>query len=257
MSYLTLDADRLVRDAVDAFLEGRLRPDPVPDTLYATKNSRYRILAGMVHEASDTSLMGAELVGWLVEEGTAPHIEPRWEFRARAIFVERKTKQVVVTSKVVARTLSSEARPPSPKPASIPPSPPVPSLKNGPSVAPPALVSLGGVDPKPGRPPLTSDEEITKVEYTSIADAHEMEQLRELSATPLDTDAPSGIGEAPASGVTKKSPPSEGDDDAVELSGPDIEIQEPVPFVRSSAESSDPSPARAALPPMNPPPRRR
>src|SRR4051812_42150168 len=104
MSYLTLDADRLVRDAVDAFLEGRLRPDPLPDTLYATKNSRYRVIAGMVHEASDTSLMGAELVGWLVEEGTSPRIEPKWEFRARAIFAERATKHVVVTSKVVARS---------------------------------------------------------------------------------------------------------------------------------------------------------
>jgi hypothetical protein len=246
MSYLTLDADRLVRDAVDAFLEGRLRPDPLPDTMYATKNSRYRVLAGLVHEASDTSLMGAELVGWLIEDGAAARIEPKWEFRARAIFVERKTRQVVVTSKVVARSAVGPAplqrATPAPggmqKPGSIPPAPQVPRLKNGPSVAPPALVSLGPQDPKP-RPMLASDDEITKVEFTSVADAHEIAELLEISAHGADP---------PASHVIKKPAPAPAEEDAeeIELSGPDIEVHEPPPVS-----------VRIALPPINPPPKRR
>ena len=184
MSYLTLDADRLVRDAVDAFLEGQLRPDPLPDTVYATKNSRYRILAGIVHEASDTSLMGAELVAWLVEEAGSAHIEPRWVKDARAVFVERRSRHVVVTSRVVSRNIVSEV-PRRARPGQIPPAPPIPTLKQGPSVAPRSLVSMGGHDPLPkpsSRPPMQSDEEITRVEYTEVADLDELEALREASS---------------------------------------------------------------------------
>ncbi len=190
MSLLTIDSDRVVRDAVDAFLDGDLRPDPLPDTLYATKNSRYRIIAGIVHEASDTSLMGAELVAWLAEEDGVARIEPRWEFRARAIFVERASKQVVVTSRVIAKSLVTERASAQAQKGTIPPAPPIPVLKQSPSVAPPALLSLGpGV--RGPRPPMGSEEEITKVEeFTAIATYDEMEKLRlstEYSAggTPL------------------------------------------------------------------------
>lgn len=179
MSLLTLDSDRLVRDAVDAFLEGSLRPDPLPDTLYATKNSRYRIVAGLVHEASDTSLMGAELVGWLAEEDGISRIEPRWEFRARAIFVERASKEVVVTSRVIAKSLVTERAPAGAQKGTIPPAPPIPVLKQAPSVAPPALLSLGPPDIRGPRAPMGSEEEITKVEeFTAVATQDQMEQLR-------------------------------------------------------------------------------
>lgn len=179
MSLLTLDSDRLVRDAVDAFLEGSLRPDPLPDTLYATKNSRYRIVAGLVHEASDTSLMGAELVGWLAEEDGIARIEPRWEFRARAIFVERSSKEVVVTSRVIAKSLVTERAPAGAQKGTIPPAPPIPVLKQAPSVAPPALVSLGPPDIRGPRAPFGSEEEITKVEeFTAVATQDQMQQLR-------------------------------------------------------------------------------
>ncbi len=191
MSYLTLDADRLVRDAVDAFLAGRLRPDPLPDTVYATKNSRYRIIAGLVHEASDTSLMGAELVGWLVEEPGSARIEPRWRTSSRGVFVERRSGEVVVTSRVITRSVVSET---GRRGSAIPPSPPIPQLKQGPSVAPPALVMLGAPDPVPttrsSRPPMPSDEEVTKVEKTQIADAEEIEGLREISAHSMPPPPP-------------------------------------------------------------------
>ena len=48
MSYLTLDADRLVRDAVDAYLDGKLRPDAGGDCVFATRNSQYRVVEGTV-----------------------------------------------------------------------------------------------------------------------------------------------------------------------------------------------------------------
>ncbi|MFO0552349.1 MAG: hypothetical protein U0271_28435 [Polyangiaceae bacterium] len=133
MSYLTLDADRLVRDAVDAFLDGRLRSDTGGDCVYATRNSQYRVVDGFVHEASDTALMGAELVGWLVEELGQPMVEPLWRPYARAIFAERKTRHVVVTSRTLTRTAISGPVPAVPlakrRPSVIPPSPPIPTLK--------------------------------------------------------------------------------------------------------------------------------
>ncbi len=199
MSYLTLDADRLVRDAVEAFLVGRLRPDPLPDTVYATKNSRYRIIAGLVHEASDTSLMGAELVGWLLEEYGSARVEPRWRTSSRGVFVERKSGHVVVTSRVLTRSVVSESgRPRSGMHLSaIPPAPPIPQLKQAPSIAPPSLISMGAPDPLPprrtSRPPMPSDEEVTKVERTEVADLDELDALREISASTMPPPAPDAV----------------------------------------------------------------
>ncbi|NUP10165.1 MAG: hypothetical protein HOW73_29290 [Polyangiaceae bacterium] len=140
MSYLTLDADRLVRDAVDAYLEGRMRADARGDCVFATRNSQYRIVEGVVQEASDTSLMGAELVGWLCEELGQPLVEPRWRPYGRAILVERNSRHVVVTSRTLTRNAISGNVAPIPPlrkvPSVIPPSPPIPVLKA--SAPPPA-----------------------------------------------------------------------------------------------------------------------
>ncbi len=133
MSYLTLDADRLVRDAVDAYLEDRARPDAVGDCVYATRNSQYRVVEGVVHEASDTSLMGAELCGWLCEELGQPLMEPRWRPYGRAVFVERRSRHVVVTSRTLTRNVISGNVSPVPKgkrrPSVIPAAPPIPVLR--------------------------------------------------------------------------------------------------------------------------------
>jgi len=133
MSYLTLDADRLVRDAVDAYLEDRARPDAAGDCVYATRNSQYRVVEGVVHEASDTSLMGAELCGWLCEELGQPLMEPRWRPYGRAVFVERRSRHVVVTSRTLTRNVISGNVSPVPKgkrrPSVIPAAPPIPVLR--------------------------------------------------------------------------------------------------------------------------------
>lgn len=134
MSYLTLDADRLVRDAVDAYLDGKLRPDAGGDCVFATRNSQYRVVEGTVMEASDTSLMGAELVAWLVEELGQPLIESRWRPYGRAIFVERRSRHVVVTSRTLTRNAISGNVSPVPKgrrrPSVIPAAPPIPVLRS-------------------------------------------------------------------------------------------------------------------------------
>jgi hypothetical protein len=99
MNFLEPDSDRAVRTSVDAFIDGRLRPAIAGDTVFETKNSRYRMLDGKIVAATDSRLMGSELVGWLseVEEGTC--VGPRWSAGARAVLLDRRFgRNIVVTS---------------------------------------------------------------------------------------------------------------------------------------------------------------
>lgn len=141
VAYLTLDADQLVRDASDAHLDGRapaarLADVAAPiDCVYASRNSQYRIQAGRVLEASDRSVVGAELVAWLVEESGRPTLESRWRPSARAVLVERSERQVVVTSRTLTRSVVA-GEPPVAKPqrraSVIPKAPPIPTLRPAP-----------------------------------------------------------------------------------------------------------------------------
>jgi hypothetical protein len=273
MSYLTIEADQLVRNAVDAFVEGRLRPDVVADTIYSTRNSRYRIQNSVVGEASDTSLMGAELVGWLVEGAGTASIEPRWTSGARAIFVERaKSRHVVVTSRVitqsrVGRTSSGPPKEPVLRTQSIPPAPPIPTLKTGNTGkraaqaepggrAPPGVVALGPepIVPKPMQvPPLAipdlsaipdlapreaatrdSDEEITRADYTEVHDAEQLGELIERTSVPSPTIPP------------------EPDTERRPLAGSSV----PRPTPRGGFQLEDVN-DRGPLPPANPPKKNR
>ncbi len=225
MSYLTLDADRLVRDAVDAYLDDRLRPEGGGDCVYTTRNNKYRVAEGVVTEASDTSLFEAELVGWLVEELGQPHIEPRWRPYGRAIFVERKTRHVVVTSRTLTRTVVSGDVPPPPqrarKASVIPPSPPIPVLKsNAPNdVAPAAVFAAAPARHAPihitenekptSRPPPMDDQTVT-------ADRSSYEDLLEASRTPDWSDLSNTIPRAARV-------PSTGEDVPTRVGRPPIE----------------------------------
>ncbi len=111
-------------------MAGRRAPIDAPDTLYSSRNSRYRVVEGRVDEASDESVVGAELVGWLLEDRGATVVDT-WAFRARGVFVVRAMKDVIVTSRILARAPGGEKRSDGDKPASIPPAPPVPLLKGG------------------------------------------------------------------------------------------------------------------------------
>lgn len=107
----TLDdrADKVVREAIDAFLDGRLVPDFAGETVFETKNSRYRLLDGVVFAAPDPSLAGAELVGWLSESPRRCLVESAWQPGSRAVLVDRRQgRNIIVTS--TTRLLHQEER---------------------------------------------------------------------------------------------------------------------------------------------------
>jgi hypothetical protein len=117
MTLLASHADQAVRHAVDAYLDGRLRSTFEGDASFETRNSRYRMRDGVLYEAADASLKGAELVGWLIEFVTRSEVSPTWKNGARAVMVDPrndgvKGPHIVVTS--ATRNLRFE------RPASVP-----------------------------------------------------------------------------------------------------------------------------------------
>jgi len=98
MNFLEPESDRAVRMGVDAFIDGRLRPVVAGDTVFETKNSRYRMRDGVIIAATDGRLIGSELVGWLAEENPTD-LDPRWFAGARAVLLDRRFgRHIVVTS---------------------------------------------------------------------------------------------------------------------------------------------------------------
>jgi hypothetical protein len=100
MNFLEPDTDRAVRAAVDAFLDGRLRPAVNGDAVFETKNSRYRMRDGRISAATDGKLIGAELVGWLQEmpDGQV-RVSAWWAPLSRAVLLDRRFgRHIVVTS---------------------------------------------------------------------------------------------------------------------------------------------------------------
>jgi hypothetical protein len=99
MTFLAPEADRIVRTAVDAYFEGRLRPEIDGEAVFETRNSRYRLVDGTLLSASDTTLVGCELVGWLTESTAVVQVGPWWTPGARAVLVDRQQgRHIVVTS---------------------------------------------------------------------------------------------------------------------------------------------------------------
>jgi hypothetical protein len=148
MTSLPPHADQVVHDAVDAFMEGRLVPDFVGETAFETKNSRYRLLDGVVIAGPDPSLVGAELVGWLCESGRRCLVESAWQPGSRAVLVDRQRgRDIIVTSttRLLHLEETSTSRPSRPQAAPAqfrswhpppaehtspePPSPPAPPLE--------------------------------------------------------------------------------------------------------------------------------
>jgi len=114
MTLLLPAADRVVREAVDAVLEGRSRPGSGSDVSFATRSSRYRVIHGVLREASDASLIGSRFVGWLFDGGREPTLSERWDTDARAVLIDETKGQIVVTSLTrvhVANALAASAVP--------------------------------------------------------------------------------------------------------------------------------------------------
>ncbi|MEP7124631.1 MAG: hypothetical protein ABJE95_27125 [Byssovorax sp.] len=174
MTGLEAKADQAVRDAVDAFIEGRLRSEYTGETVFETKNSRYRLMDGVLFSAPDASLVGAELVGWLIESPRRCSVESAWQATSRAVLVDRQRgRHIIVTSSTRMLHLEEESpesgsnedqtgssvHPPiweegaSPAPTLPPPSaPPSSSHLRPPSYAPAPMLTA---QPQPAsRPPL-------------------------------------------------------------------------------------------------------
>ncbi len=123
MTNLDPAADKAVRDAVDAYMEGRLTPEFVGETVFETKNSRYRLLDGVVFAAPDDSLIGSELVGWLMESRRRSVVESAWQPGLRAVLVDRHHgRHIIVTSttRLLHLEQHSSADPPSRSPGTSP-----------------------------------------------------------------------------------------------------------------------------------------
>jgi hypothetical protein len=96
-----LESDRTVRDAVEAYLEGRRKPDLWGHVWFETRNGRYTLVDGVLVGAKAEALVGAELVGWLEDRNGERAVHARWAPGAKAVLVDRRAgKQLVVTSSV-------------------------------------------------------------------------------------------------------------------------------------------------------------
>jgi hypothetical protein len=99
LANLDAAADKAVHDAVDAFMEGRLAPEFAGEIVFETKHSRYRLRHGVVYAAPSDGLIGAELVGWLMETARRCTVESAWQPGSRAVLVDRKRgRNIIVTS---------------------------------------------------------------------------------------------------------------------------------------------------------------
>ncbi|HVY46236.1 MAG TPA: hypothetical protein VHB21_10175 [Minicystis sp.] len=120
MTLLAPEADRAVRDAVEAFLAGALRPSMLGETMFETRNGRYRLMDGVLFSAADTSMVGAELVGWLLEGPENSVVQDGWIAGARAVLVDRRrSRQIIVTS--TSRLFRVDATGSGAKPMPLPP----------------------------------------------------------------------------------------------------------------------------------------
>jgi len=99
MTFLGPESDRTVRNAVEAYMDGRLRPEVDGEAVFETRNSRYRLMDGTLFSATDNTLVGAELVGWLTESLDQCLVSAWWQPGARAVLVDRRAgRHIVVTS---------------------------------------------------------------------------------------------------------------------------------------------------------------
>ena len=103
MTPLQPSTDQAVRHAVDAYIDGRLLPNFEGEASFETRNSTYRLLDGVLYSAPADGLIGAELVGWLIEFVNRAEISQTWRAGARAILVDTrndgvKGPHIIVTS---------------------------------------------------------------------------------------------------------------------------------------------------------------
>ena len=108
--FLEATSERVVRHAVDEFLDGALTPEIEGELVIETQSSRYRFIDGICFSASSDDLVGAELVGWLLENDRSSAVSAWWRRGARAVLLARRAHgEIVVTSP--ARSLLVDGKP--------------------------------------------------------------------------------------------------------------------------------------------------
>jgi hypothetical protein len=177
MTPLPPHADQAVRHAVDAYIDGRLLPMFEGDATFETRNSKYRVVDGVLFSASDHRHLGAELVGWLIEFPSRSEVSQTWKHGARAVLVDTrndgvKGPHIIVTSATRGYRAAPQApapvrTSPPPPPLVRPPAPGSRAPQDGPAMAqpwrpsppppPPAPISpsWGLLPPEPPRRPST------------------------------------------------------------------------------------------------------
>lgn len=108
MSYLGADSDRVVRSTVADYFEGRFQPALDGEIYFETRNSRYRLMDGVLFAATDSSMIGAELVGWLSENGLGAKMQPAWSEGCRAVLVDRNRAQHIIITSIARQVLDAE-----------------------------------------------------------------------------------------------------------------------------------------------------
>ena len=120
MTSLAPNADLAVRHAVDAYIDGRLLPTFEGEAFFETRNNRYRLVDGVLFSAPESALVGAELVGWLIDYVARSEVVTQWRAGARAVLVDTRNDgvrgpQIVVTSATRAFQSERDARQSSPR----------------------------------------------------------------------------------------------------------------------------------------------
>jgi hypothetical protein len=97
-----LASQRAVYKAIEAFNDGSFRIQTEGELAFETEAGRYRVIDGVCFAADDATIegdaarmIGAELVGWLVESIRASGVGGFWRRGARALFVTKDGSALV------------------------------------------------------------------------------------------------------------------------------------------------------------------
>ena len=260
MKPLAPSADQAVRHAVNAYIDGRLLPNFEGEASFETRNSVYRLLDGVLHVAPDHGLVGAELVGWLVEFVNRAEVSQTWRNGARAILVDTrndgvKGPHIIVTS--ATRAFRRERIPSAPSLPAVGSS----AAQDGSS----ANQRWGQRDHRPSPlPDLRQSPALELRPSSAHAPRHELPALPPIPAPPLSPSwdrhaapvPPPHAPQAPYAVSSFPPPPLPPVPSFVQRA------PSPPPFVSAPPHAAPsgygtrppPPPARSALPPTIPPP---
>jgi len=258
MTNLEPVADKVVRDAVDAYLDGHPTPqllrERAGETAFETKNSRYHLVDGVVVAAPDDSLVGSELVGWFIESPRGGVVQSAWQPGSRAVLVDRhQGRNIIVTSMTrlfqrAARAASPRAQPAflphsapvlvvTPEPPPYVPAPAPPPRRSSPVHLPPRPIASAS---STGRMPAALIPPPAAPWVADRASAPPASSPRAIpSAQPFGPPSSSGVTARPQ---TREAPPA---DDAWEVTSSELQIEEPPP---SGAQTDPPIPLVRPVP---------